>query len=319
MNQRALVSIIVPTYNRCGLLSEAVRSCLAQSLAEIDLLICDNASTDDTPKVARELCRDPRVRYKARPENIGGLRNISRAVIEEELAPFVLIMSDDDKFCDYTYLEDAYRLISGDPRMGFVHGNVEIVNRIEGTSRIPSRRLSARYLGREFFLGLGTAEHDYAYLMTVLVRRDLARQVRFFADPDLPHGDSLAWLRCALVADVGYIDRVVAHYILHGSNSIGHPDLEVHLADIRFYLEALADARASGLFTPAELASWQSRMRAYYCGGIIEKLGAGFGVGRAARVILRLQRQHGIFADAYLARRSLRALVRCAVRRRAEG
>lgn len=63
MSDRPLVSIVLPTYNRAGRLPAAVASCLAQSYREIELIIVDDASPDNTPDVVSGLAGgDARIR-----------------------------------------------------------------------------------------------------------------------------------------------------------------------------------------------------------------------------------------------------------------
>jgi glycosyltransferase involved in cell wall biosynthesis len=57
-----LVSIVLPTYNGARYLRAAMESCLAQTYANLELIIVDDASTDETPAIVRGF-DDPRVRY----------------------------------------------------------------------------------------------------------------------------------------------------------------------------------------------------------------------------------------------------------------
>lgn len=68
MNTEPLVSVIVPTYNEAPLLEIAVRSLMEQSYRNIEILIVDDKSSDDTGAVAERLAQeDPRVRYLLNP------------------------------------------------------------------------------------------------------------------------------------------------------------------------------------------------------------------------------------------------------------
>lgn len=59
-----LVSIIIPTYNRAAMLPEAIDSCLRQTYSNIEVVIVDDGSGDETPEVAGRFARrDRRVRY----------------------------------------------------------------------------------------------------------------------------------------------------------------------------------------------------------------------------------------------------------------
>ena len=55
MSETPLISVIIPVYNRPGLLAEAAESVFAQSLHDFELIIVDDGSTDDTPAVAQKL------------------------------------------------------------------------------------------------------------------------------------------------------------------------------------------------------------------------------------------------------------------------
>ncbi len=75
--QQPAVTVCIPTYNRRELLSRSLQSVLDQSLEDAEIIISDNASTDDTEEYVRSI-GDPRVRYSRLPSNIGLFGN-SRA------------------------------------------------------------------------------------------------------------------------------------------------------------------------------------------------------------------------------------------------
>jgi hypothetical protein len=76
-----LVSIGLPVRNGADRLEEVVWSVLAQDHERIELVISDNASTDATEQVCRELARaDRRIRYHRHPENVGLLNNFRHAM-----------------------------------------------------------------------------------------------------------------------------------------------------------------------------------------------------------------------------------------------
>jgi hypothetical protein len=74
------VTITIPCHNEEEFLEETVRSLMAQTERDIEVLICDNASTDRTADIARRLAReDQRVSLEPLSENIGGRLNFLRA------------------------------------------------------------------------------------------------------------------------------------------------------------------------------------------------------------------------------------------------
>ncbi|NJN86713.1 MAG: glycosyltransferase family 2 protein [Leptolyngbyaceae cyanobacterium SL_7_1] len=67
----AIVSVIIPTYNRADLLSRAIDSVLNQTLTNLELIIVDDGSTDNTAEVVNSF-NDSRIRYIPLGKNCGG-------------------------------------------------------------------------------------------------------------------------------------------------------------------------------------------------------------------------------------------------------
>ena len=73
------VTIGMPVYNGARTLRDAIDTILAQEFADFELVISDNASTDETEAICREyVAKDARVRYFRNPTNIGAIPNFNR-------------------------------------------------------------------------------------------------------------------------------------------------------------------------------------------------------------------------------------------------
>jgi hypothetical protein len=91
-----LVTIGMPVYNDERNVGHAIDSLLAQSHADLELLISDNASSDATPQLCREYVRrDPRVRYLRHATNRGQVENFAFALAEARGEYFMWASSDD--------------------------------------------------------------------------------------------------------------------------------------------------------------------------------------------------------------------------------
>ena len=84
------VSVIIPTHNRARTLRRAIDSVLGQSPADLEVIVVDDASTDSTPDLVREIS-DPRLRYTRHDENrfAGAARN--QAAVETDVAPALVL------------------------------------------------------------------------------------------------------------------------------------------------------------------------------------------------------------------------------------
>lgn len=70
------VSVGLPVFNGSPHLARAIDSILGQSFTDLELVVSDNGSTDDTAEICRSFAsKDRRVRYFCNPENIGAARN----------------------------------------------------------------------------------------------------------------------------------------------------------------------------------------------------------------------------------------------------
>jgi succinoglycan biosynthesis protein ExoO len=75
------VSVIVPAYNAAGLLKRALHSALAQTMPDLELIVVDDASSDSTLALARDVAaRDPRVRVLHNEHNRGMYATYNRAI-----------------------------------------------------------------------------------------------------------------------------------------------------------------------------------------------------------------------------------------------
>ncbi|MEV0751083.1 bifunctional glycosyltransferase family 2 protein/CDP-glycerol:glycerophosphate glycerophosphotransferase [Streptosporangium sp. NPDC050280] len=92
------VSVIVITYNDAARLPRAVRSVLGQTLKNLEVIIVDDCSGDETPAVAKMLTEeDGRVRYLRLPANSGGCGAPRNAGMDASRSPFLMFLDSDDE------------------------------------------------------------------------------------------------------------------------------------------------------------------------------------------------------------------------------
>jgi teichuronic acid biosynthesis glycosyltransferase TuaG len=92
-------SFVIPAYNASAYLAQAILSCRAQSVKDIEIIVVDDGSTDGTYDLAEWHSRqDKRVKVIRMEQNIGrsAVRNIGNA---EASAPFIFVLDSDDMAC----------------------------------------------------------------------------------------------------------------------------------------------------------------------------------------------------------------------------
>ncbi len=66
------LSIIIPLFNSCDFISRALQSCINQTLRDIEILVVDDKSEDESVKIALEFAKkDPRIKIFQNEENLG--------------------------------------------------------------------------------------------------------------------------------------------------------------------------------------------------------------------------------------------------------
>jgi len=108
------VSLGLPVYNGSEYVGAALESLLRQTYSDYEIVISDNASTDDTEKLCRDYeRRDPRIRYSRNDRNRGVAYNF-RKVFELSSGEYFKWVVHDD-VCDPTYIAKCVEVLDAAP------------------------------------------------------------------------------------------------------------------------------------------------------------------------------------------------------------
>lgn len=122
-----LVSVMLPVFNGENFLADAIRSVLDQSFTDLELIICDNASTDGTEAIARaHAALDPRVRYVRNPRNLGAAPNYNRA-FELSRGRYVKWLAHDDRIAP-DYLARTVAALEARPELVLCNTAVDVID-----------------------------------------------------------------------------------------------------------------------------------------------------------------------------------------------
>lgn len=130
------VSIIIPTYNRAGLLGKTINSVLLQTYHDFELLVLDDGSRDGTDEVVRRF-GDQRIRYIRHEANIGFMANWTYGV-KSARGKYLSILGDDDLYLP-DFVGNRVREFEKHPDVLAVTGSFDCCD-FDGTITRPSRR-----------------------------------------------------------------------------------------------------------------------------------------------------------------------------------
>jgi glycosyltransferase involved in cell wall biosynthesis len=156
-----LASVGLPVYNGAAYLAEALEALLAQELDEFELIVSDNASTDDTESICRSFAaRDPRVRYIRHPVNRGLVWN-HRYVLDRATGRYFAWANHDDRH-DPAYLARCVAVMEADPDVVYVTGQTVIIDQAgQPLRRVPSLDIAAASPHRRLREVIGLGCHEY--------------------------------------------------------------------------------------------------------------------------------------------------------------
>jgi len=115
-----LVSIGLPVFNGEGMVGAALESLIGQTYEEIEIIICDNRSTDGTPEICREMAgKDPRVSFHTSEVNRGAAWNFNRA-FKLARGPLFKWAAHDD-LCHPRFIQECVGALMRDPGIVLCH------------------------------------------------------------------------------------------------------------------------------------------------------------------------------------------------------
>ena len=230
------VTILMPTRNRAGWLRGGIEAALAQTLESFELLVFDNASTDETPDVVAGF-DDPRIRYVRQPRDVGLVENHNRglAAVETE---YVIIVPDDDVMYP-RLLERTVEVLDRLPKAGMVHTAIDMVG--------PKGETLAAGVNWTMSLNGSKVEDGPAFIhesmkhscrvcaSTALMRRS-ALPAGYFDPADFPPVDVGLWLRMAKQWQMAFLDETLGGYRIHDhshSAAVGTRTEAGYVRDVR--------------------------------------------------------------------------------------
>ena len=124
MKNKPLLSICIPTYNRCQYLRKclvSIASCEGLNYSEIEICVSDNNSTDDTADVIKVFSKDLNIKYFHQEKNLGFGKNFIN-VVSMATGEFVWMIGDDDLLMTDS-ISKVIKLIKSNREIDFFYVN----------------------------------------------------------------------------------------------------------------------------------------------------------------------------------------------------
>lgn len=216
------VSIIIPTRNRSTYLERAISHAFAQNYPNLEVVVSNNASIDDTAQVLNDLkIKYPQLIIVQHDELLSLNRHWDKVIKEVSKGEIILLIPDDDVIVDVNYISNAVALFSKYPTVGLVFANYYYVNkefnRVKKIEAEFEEFISKEFLFENYNKELFGTQGVYVSHLTTLFLREAYQQTNGF-DLDCMSPDTYLWLKILLNYDAAFIKEKVAEYLIHDGN-----------------------------------------------------------------------------------------------------
>lgn len=185
------VSVVIPSYNREKSIVKCINSALMQGVADIEVIVVDDGSTDGTEAAVKSI-DDARVVY-IKQKNQGA--NVARNVgLEAATGRYIALLDSDDQFCEGHLLRSIEALDSDSMAVAF--GRI-IVDRGEGVTFLKPPR------GPRFSEPISeylSCDKGFVQTSTLVIPNALGKQIRYL--DWLPYGQDVDY--ACRIAHAGY-------------------------------------------------------------------------------------------------------------------
>jgi hypothetical protein len=202
---------VVPSYNYARFLPDCVRSALTQERVDVNVVIVDDCSVDDTPRVTAELELDPRVSVIRNERNRGMIPSVNEGLAHVD-SEYVVKLDADDLLASGA-LARATAALDALPSVAFVYGQpLHFSGAVPVRSESPAKSWTVwsghEWLARRCRSGRQVISQPEVVMRTSAARR--AGEVR--ADLGPMASDLHFWLTLASIGDVGRVNGTIQGY-----------------------------------------------------------------------------------------------------------
>lgn len=231
MSSDTLVSILIPSYNHAPFVAQAIESALNQTHPNIEVIVVDDGSTDDTRAVLSAFEGHDRVRVFLNDENRGHNWTLNKA-IDESRGEFVSFLASDDWYLPEKTALQLARFAACGPRVGLVYGRGGRYFTSTGKTvltEVPHQRGD---------VVAAMVRQQFVYPITPLIRRSVFDQVRFNPERRIDGESIYLWI--AIYYEFDFVEDVVAIMRDHPGN-LGKKHAEVYDALLVVFDELFAN------------------------------------------------------------------------------
>ncbi|HVE61225.1 MAG TPA: glycosyltransferase family 2 protein [Chitinophagaceae bacterium] len=216
-----LVTIGIPTYNQQQYLAEALKSALAQTYPNLEVIVADDCSTDSTQNLVHGYLSDKRIKYFRNENNIGRVLNYRKLFYEYAAGNWYVNLDGDDYYIDDNFITSGIEKINSFQARGyeimFYHSGLKTIIKDQTTTYVPNIEdevvlISGKTYFENFF-SLNASSH-----LTIICNRLKALTIDYYSKNAI-FTDVHSFVRLALHGHVILDKKISAVWRVHSENA----------------------------------------------------------------------------------------------------
>lgn len=255
------VTIMIPTYGQESFIERAVQSALAQDYENLEIIVSDDCSPDNTEGVIEPLLSSKKLKYIKRQKNLGRVGNYRKTLYEDASGEWVINLDGDDFFKDSSFISKAIKLVKDHPELELVFANRSEVYNLNGVEK--------EYLGNvknypelidgdDIFLNYPYGKY-FVHHLTTLYKREIAMKIGFYRY-DITSADLESLLRYFPGRKVGFLKDVVACWRRHDENESKDLNIEKRMNNLKAAQAPYEYLLEKGFYNQKVLLKWRDDM-----------------------------------------------------------
>lgn len=270
VNKEPLVSIVITSYNCGKFIDAAIQSARDQDYPNMEIVISDNSSTDETDSIVKKHIHDKRIKYFVNESNIGMVPNFKLATEERATGTYITYISSDDYLCNTGFISKAVELINKYPNIVLVAArNATLYGEINEVVENESGQMYEQ----EFMNGIEMftlyPKWPCPSFAGVVMNREKLMETNGFASRAISL-DYEVNLKLMVQGNLAFIKETSYIWRKHTSQASGNMNMESQINNLDFIENTIKYAKKIDI--KIDLESWRQRAYISYVNGVARRM-----------------------------------------------
>lgn len=206
---KPMISVIIPSYNHAGYIDKAIESALNQTFTNIEVIIGDDCSMDDSKEIINRY-DDKRIRKYFFDKNVGGAENLNR-LIKLAKTEYIAILNSDD-YWEPTKLEKQYKFLEENPEFGACFTWAQYIDRYGDLSFPDDNIFIQKNRSQEEWFSFFVNNGNCLCHPSVLIRKKIYDEIGYYLPQFRQLPDFFQWIKLVKKYKIHIIEEALVNF-----------------------------------------------------------------------------------------------------------